>query len=146
MVTTTPGQTARTHPIDAAVSNYSIEVNHAGNASTDRHIRQLRSIPARTIVPAMDPDRNLISLKLAHSNEAQLRSLYRGNCAPCLATAGTPWQHANRGPPGSSRKPRDARQDVSEQCNVDPEIPAVTELPLLLSGSGDGSLSGVRRR
>ena len=101
MTTTTPGQTARTHPLDDAVSSYGIELNHAGNPSTDRPIRQLRSTSVRTNVPAMDADRTLISLMLAHSSETQLHSSYRGNSASSLPTAGTPWQHADRGPPGA---------------------------------------------
>ena len=78
MTTTTPGQTARTHPLDDAVSSYGIELNHAGNPSTDRPIRQLRSTSVRTNVPAMDADRTLISLMLAHSSETQLHSFLSG--------------------------------------------------------------------
>ena len=123
MVTTTPGQTARTHLIDHAVTDYGIELNHADepvcqglctfhrcgltaaatadNSGTDRLIRRLRSIPARTIVPAMDADESLISLKPAHSSETRQRSSYRGDCAFCLAIPGTCWQHTARGPPGA---------------------------------------------
>ena len=111
MVTTTPGQTALTRFIDHAVSNYGIEVNHADNASTDRHIRQLCNVSARTIVPAMAADEGLVSLKLARRSETQLRTPYRGNCASCLATTGTSWRYANRGPPrtGLSRSLRGPR-------------------------------------
>ena len=123
MVTTTPGQTARTHLIDHAVTDYGIELNHAdepvcqglctfhrcglsavataGNPSADRLIRPLHRIPGRTIVPAIDADRSLIGLKPAHSSETRQRSSYRGDCAFCLAIPGTCWQHTDRGPPGA---------------------------------------------
>ena len=152
MVTTTPGQTALTRLIDHAVTNYGIELNHpdepvcqglctfhrctltavatAGNPSADRHIRQLRYVSARTIVPAKDADRNLI-LKPAHSSKTQLRSPYRGNSASCLAMPGKTWQHADRGPPGTGLSggfgdPRGVHSRTRAQHVVDPEKPAMT--------------------
>ena len=111
MVTTKPGQIPRTHPTDDAVSNYGIKLNHDDDSGTDRPVRQLRSTPARTNAPAIDAEISLTSLKLARRSETQLRTPYRGNCASCLATTGTSWRYANRGPPrtGLSRSLRGPR-------------------------------------
>ena len=133
MVTTELGQSVRTRPIDDVVSKYYIELNHsdrtvrqglctfhrcdltavptAGDSSTDPLIHRLRSIPARTTVPAMNAAESLINLKLARNSETRQRSSYRGKFASCLATTSTFWQHADRGPPGSSKRPCDVQQD-----------------------------------
>ena len=162
MITTEPRQIARTLPTDDAVSKFGIELSHAagpvcqglrnsirGTEARSRHSRTPAVIAAsaeRSLATPSTSSAETTRPMVAHSSEAQPLSPYRGNRAFRLAMFCAPCHYTLRGPPGSSRNPRDAQQDANEQCNVDPEIPALTELPLLLSGSGDSTLSVVRRR
>ncbi len=141
MLINTPGPTFRIRPIDHAITNYDIELNHADDYRTDRqelcfhtrrteiHSRHTRT-PTAAAASAVGPlptssasSADLARPVAAHYGKPPRLPSYRDNHAPRRAMFGTPRHNTLRGPPGSSRRPRGAQRDASKRRNVEQKLP-----------------------